>query len=157
MGNCEMWTFETHATMKYETYLLYPYRATRFFSYVHHRHWHWRAFFALSVLIMWTLNSLSIEGVNLSSSLPLELSQPSSTIKFCFHMSFGSFCLLPISRKATWGLLSTLSIHSTNLFMAIILIGNDPISRNGRVYGVCFLTWRNFVRKCFWTHKSCKM
>ena len=52
------------------------------------------------------------------------------------------------------GLVWTLHMHSTPFSMTMILMGSYPISRIRRVYDVLFLTWRHFVRKCFWTFSN---
>ena len=48
----------------------------------------------------------------------------------------------------------TLCPYSTTLSMAMISMGSDPISRIRRAYHVCFLTCKNFVRKCFCTFSN---
>ena len=64
------------------------------------------------------------------------------------------FCIFFLTSHAILGsrcegLFWTLSMYSTTLSMTMISMGSDLVSR--RVYGVCFVTCRNSVRKCFQT------
>ena len=63
-------------------------------------------------------------------------------------------CFLCDPRKLMWRHFVTFSMCSIGLSMAIILIGNDLVSRSRNMYVVCWSTWRNFRRNYCWLPKK---